>query len=214
MCILFGEEVAGIGGFSHAISRSLFVCSHFVPMVLRNQVEEKCSGRNIRLTARRASPLMDLDGAQVVWGCGSSNWSVEWVSRFEFGFLLSIVASRETFPSFPSLALFADRLEPPPPPVKWHTCSCPSAVSPRCRNPADHTTPALAPSVGDLELMCSCNGDAPGRALSAALPNRHGGRCRWETGLRWAHNGRRDCTRIPPTSPPPILKAKQAAVER
>lgn len=69
-------------------------------MVLGNQVEGKCSGRNIRLldiaelTARRATFLMDLDGAQVVWGCRSSNWSVEWVSRFEFGFLLSIVASR------------------------------------------------------------------------------------------------------------------------
>jgi hypothetical protein len=169
-------------------------------MVLGNQVEGKCSGRNIRLldiaelTARRA-------GAQVVWGCGSSNWSVEWVSRFEFGFLPSIVASRETFPSFPFLALFTDRLEPPPPPVKWHTCSYPSAVSPRCRNPTDHTIPALALSVGDLELMFSCNGDACRRALSAALPNRHSGRCRWETGLRRARNGRRDCTRIPPTSP-------------
>lgn len=189
-------------------------------MVLGNQVEGKCSGRNIRLldiaelTAWRATSLMDLDGTQVVWGCGSSNWSVEWVSRFEFCFLPSIVASRETFPSFPSLALFTDRLEPPPPPVKWHTCSYPSAVSPRCRNPADHTIPALAPSVGDLELMFSCNGDACKRALSAALPNRHGGRCRWEAGLRRARNGRRDCTRIPPHKSPLILKAKQAAVER
>src|SRR5437016_4134889 len=85
----FGEEVADIGGISRAISRSWFVCFRFVPMVLGNQIEGKCSGRNIRLldiaelTARRASSLMDFGGTQIFWGCGSSNWSVEWVSRFE-----------------------------------------------------------------------------------------------------------------------------------
>jgi hypothetical protein len=104
------------------------------------------------------------------------------------------------FPRFPPL---------PCSQIAWSRHRLPSSGTHAATPPRYHRAAAIPPNTLfphwrhrlDLELMFSCNGDACRRALSAALPNRHGGRCRWETGLRRARNDRRDCTRIPPTSP-------------